>query len=664
MSTIEGYLEKKSGMSKWKKKWCWVTQGKLFIANHPQGSSAQIVLNSVVVQDATQVTGKTHALSLMNVSGKTLFLKCNDSEEYEQWKSALTPVANTIFRRSVSKSKLINSPETTHHTPNTTNPSHSNVKESEFTMFEDIVEACVVCKTKDGKIRMYNNAAEELFKFPNEEVLGKKIYCLLSNKMSKDSAFLKKVKSGKNRIIGRGKVKSGQHFKTEILISHLSGGNFVAKFKSLAGNDEKENIRDLAIKLKKLEEEMKSLKTENSILREEVGAREESSDEEANLYFSKDPTQLFSLKEIIGKGAFGAVFRAKELKTKNEVAIKILSEQIDFDTLKNEIQALKQVDSPYVVKYYGTFLKDKQNWLVMEYSNAGSLADMLDRMEGNFNEKQLVLILLKVLSGIRYLHKIGRIHRDIKAANVLVATNGDCKLTDFGISAQLFSADAVRNTSIGSPYWMAPEIIEEKGHNNKVDIWSLGITCIELAEKKPPHSEKTPIRALFAITTSPPPRLTKAELYSSLLIEFIELCLNKEPKERPSAEDLLNHKLFAKENLAKDSVLTNLFERYPIDLKACENKYGSFSGHWHNQQSGEKGGSNQKKKEKPKKEKVEEERVVLKGSDSGPKEKPSTHVTDGANKETNHHNQMDGEQKSKQKQHRDKKKRKKVAPLN
>eukprot|EP01121_Diplochlamys_sp_Union-15-3_P012438 TRINITY_DN3720_c0_g1_i4.p1 TRINITY_DN3720_c0_g1~~TRINITY_DN3720_c0_g1_i4.p1 ORF type:complete len:276 (-),score=58.45 TRINITY_DN3720_c0_g1_i4:92-919(-) len=273
----------------------------------------------------------------------------------------------------------------------------------------------------------------------------------------------------------------------------------------------------------------------------------------------------------------------------------------------------------------------------MEYLNCGSLADMLDRIEGNLSEKQITLILYKVVQGIKYLHKISRIHRDIKAANLLVNSSGDVKLTDFGISAQIVSADSVRNTSIGSPYWMAPEIIEEKGHNNKVDIWSLGITCIELAEKKPPHSDKTPIRALFAITTNPPPRFSKPDNYSSLLNDFIELCLNKEPKQRPSAEELLKHELFFKENLSKDSLLADMFEKYPIDLQACRDKYGSFTGPWNimglsgSNRDSSRRSSRKRDKEKEKEkdqDKEEEEKSKSKdGSSSDKKKRRKKHTS-------------------------------------
>ncbi|KAJ6718403.1 SERINE/THREONINE-PROTEIN KINASE TAO [Salix purpurea] len=242
----------------------------------------------------------------------------------------------------------------------------------------------------------------------------------------------------------------------------------------------------------------------------------------------EDPTTKYELLNELGKGSYGAVYKARDLRSSELVAIKVISlteGEEGYEEIRGEIEMLQQCSHPNVVRYLGSYQGEEYLWIVMEYCGGGSVADLMNVTDEPLEECQIAYICREALKGLAYLHSIFKVHRDIKGGNILLTEQGEVKLGDFGVAAQLTRTMSKRNTFIGTPHWMAPEVIQESRYDGKVDVWALGVSAIEMAEGLPPRSTVHPMRVLFMISIEPAPMLEDKEKWSLMLKhKFIDRC--------------------------------------------------------------------------------------------------------------------------------------------
>ncbi|KAF9047119.1 Pkinase-domain-containing protein, partial [Hymenopellis radicata] len=258
-----------------------------------------------------------------------------------------------------------------------------------------------------------------------------------------------------------------------------------------------------------------------------------------------DPTRLYRNLVKIGQGASGGVYTAYQVGTNMSVAIKQmdLEKQPKKDLIINEILVMRASRHPNIVNYIDSFLHKNDLWVVMEYMEGGSLTDVVTA--NLMTEGQIAAVSRETAQGLEHLHRHGVIHRDIKSDNVLLSMVGDIKLTDFGFCAQISDpASAKRTTMVGTPYWMAPEVVTRKEYGPKVDIWSLGIMAIEMIEGEPPYLNQNPLKALYLIATNGTPSIQNPENLSATFTDYLAKTLEVDAERRPNATQLLAHPFF------------------------------------------------------------------------------------------------------------------------
>ena len=326
----------------------------------------------------------------------------------------------------------------------------------------------------------------------------------------------------------------------------------------------------------------------NNIIRKNYLPKKQKIKSKESIKFSdilsipSNPEDLFTLLYPIGHGAFGTVYKALHNSSNQVYAIKIIDYSKDnnkennniidynYNSVQQETSLMRKVDkSDYIVKYYGSYFSRKSNtiWLILEYCSSGSAIDLMLSMDRTFSEVEVATIMEMILKGLILMHKENLIHRDIKGANILISEEGYAKLGDFGVG-ELLSEKKYSISKKGSPYWMSPQVASSTKYDYKTDIWSLGITCIELLEGEPPFSDMKPNNVMERISKKPPTPCEIIDLneHTPEFQNFVEHCLEKDPNKRFSAKELINHEFIRKFSKGR-KYLKNLVKEYQADVE-------------------------------------------------------------------------------------------------
>ncbi|XP_076460316.1 serine/threonine-protein kinase 10-like isoform X7 [Babylonia areolata] len=286
-----------------------------------------------------------------------------------------------------------------------------------------------------------------------------------------------------------------------------------------------------------------------------------------------DPMQFWEIIGELGEGAFGAVYKAQNKETKTMAALKQvdIKEETDLEDFSVEINILAECVHPNIVGLHEAFFFEGKLWMFIEFCGGGALDSIMVDLEKGLTENQIVYVCHEMCRALDFLHRHNIIHRDIKAGNVLLSTDGAVKLADFGVSAKNTQTHQKRDTFIGTPYWMAPEVIlcetlKDTPYDFKADIWSLGITLIEFAQIEPPNKEMHPMRVLIKIQKADPPTFSNPKKWSKDFKDFVTKCLIKDPKQRPTAAELLEHPFLSSKKASDKTAICDLINEYKADV--------------------------------------------------------------------------------------------------
>ncbi|RLV94367.1 Sporulation-specific protein 1 [Spathaspora sp. JA1] len=301
------------------------------------------------------------------------------------------------------------------------------------------------------------------------------------------------------------------------------------------------------------------------------------------------PRNRYYFEKCIGKGNFGDVYRANNTSSGDIVAVKVVPLDDSSEEMKQilqEIQFLSKLRNQFITQYIESFVEGYNMFIVMEYCGGGSCSDLL-KFHRQLDEGIVSYIIKGVLSGLSYLHSEHKVHRDIKSANILLTEDAMVKLADFGVSGEITMTKLKKNTFVGTPFWMAPEVIarsriaDESGYNEKADIWSTGITTIELVTGAPPLSQYDPLKVLFEIPKKRPPTLQGCS-FSDNIKDFVKYCLVKDPLKRPSANKLLLHYFINRAQNVRERLINLInLKNFHMESKAKKprHKLSPIDGH-------------------------------------------------------------------------------------
>ena len=286
-----------------------------------------------------------------------------------------------------------------------------------------------------------------------------------------------------------------------------------------------------------------------------------------------DPETEFDLIELVGQGNYGRVYKAIHKKTGKIYSAKIayIEKANEVESFKKEINILSQCDNQYIVHYFGSYIKGHQIWIILEFCDGGSLFELIKILPRKLNEEEIASIIYMILKGLIFLHENKKIHRDVKSENILLTHDGIAKLADFGVSTQLMHSFSKKITKIGTPFYMSPEVIMQNKYDYKCDIWSLGITAIEMAEGEPPFAKVKGYWVLKKIISHPPKGLKNKEKWSNEFNNFVEQCLIYDPANRPSAKELIEHPFILKYNRG-NKLIAELINNSMDDLEFYRKK--------------------------------------------------------------------------------------------